>query len=106
MIGGIIINMVIVICSFWVFIDATNHNIGTYSVYEKGCWRKKGFPPIVWGVGSLFLLPFFIYIFDRKKLIDTANNTPVKTDKSLGFLLFFLITSGLMIFNFSDVLFY
>jgi len=106
MAGVIFINLVIVVCAFWVFNDAANHKIGVYKIKEgnsKG--YSTGLSPIVWGAGSLLIFTFFIYLVRRKSLITLAQDNPVDTDKSTGFIILFLIVSGLLMFSFRDVLF-
>lgn len=51
MVGGILINLVIVVCCFWVFLDAANNHIGMHTVKDginKG--YRSGLSPIVWGL--------------------------------------------------------
>ncbi|HEJ9179942.1 TPA: hypothetical protein SML65_004289 [Serratia marcescens] len=106
MAGVIFVNLVIIVCAFWVFNDAANHKVGVYKIKEghsKG--YSAGLSPIVWGVGSLFIFMFFIYLVRRKALITSAIDNPVDTDKSTGFIILFLITSALLMFSFRDILF-
>lgn len=108
MIGVVLINLVIVVCAFWVFYDAANNKIGVYKIKDgvsKG--YSAGLSPIVWGVGSaLTLIMLFIYLLRRKSLIAKAKENPVETDKSIGFIIIFLIMSALLIFSFKEILFY
>lgn len=58
--AGVIIDIIFVVCVFWVFFDAANNHIGSYVVgegIEKG--RRKGFHPVVWAALSMFIFPFF-----------------------------------------------
>lgn len=106
MIGGIFINLVIIVCCFWVFFDAANNHIGMHTVKDgvnKG--YRSGLSPIVWGASSLFVFPFFIYLYRRKTLLSIAKEYPVQTDKSTGFIIVFLIVSAVMIYSFKDFLF-
>lgn len=106
MIGVVFTNLVVVVCSFWVFVDAANNKIGVHTIQDginKG--QKNGFSPVVWGVGAFFIIPFFIYLFRRKTLLLLAKENPVETDKSKGFIILFLIISGLLMFSFRDILF-
>lgn len=107
MAGVIFINLVIVVCAFWVFNDAANNKIGVYKIKDgvsKG--YSTGLSPIVWGAGSLFIFMFFVYLLRRKSLIAAAKENPVKTDKSTGFIILFLLVSALLMFSFRDILFY
>ncbi|EKN6166710.1 hypothetical protein HV077_07925 [Citrobacter freundii] len=104
--GVILVNLVLVVCAFWVFVDAANNKIGVHTITEgvsKG--YKSGISPVVWGVGSLFILPFIIYMARRKSLIERAKSNPVDTDKNTGFIILFLILAGLIMFTYRDVLF-
>lgn len=106
MAGVIFINLVIIVCSFWVFNDAASNKIGVHPIKDgvsKG--YKSGVSPVVWGVGTFFVIPFFIYLLRRKSLIEVAKENPTVTDKSKGFIILFLIMSGLLMFSFKDVLF-
>ncbi|MBL1541370.1 hypothetical protein ELD63_33070, partial [Klebsiella pneumoniae] len=66
---------------------------------------RSGLSPIVWGASSLFIFPFFIYLYRRKTLLSIAKEYPVQTDKSTGFIIVFLIVSAVMIYSFKDFLF-
>ncbi|ENZ4284552.1 TPA: hypothetical protein U2L50_001993 [Citrobacter farmeri] len=105
--AGVIIDIVFVICVFWVFFDAANNHIGSYVVsegIEKG--RRKGFHPVVWAVLSMFIFPFFWYLITRKSMLVAAKEHPVTTDKSISFILLFLLVSGCMLYAYKDYLFY
>lgn len=106
MAGVIFIDFIIVTCAVWAFSDAIRNNIGSYTI-EDGINKgyKNGLSPIVWGIGSLFILPFIVYIFRRKSLISQAKEHPVKTDRSLGFIVLFIVTAALLMFSYRDVLF-
>ncbi|HCR2154484.1 TPA: hypothetical protein OND32_002410 [Enterobacter asburiae] len=106
MAGSIFIDLIIVSCSLWAFSDAIRNDIGAYTI-EDGINKgyKNGISPVVWGVGSLFVLPFIIYVFRRKSLISQAKDHPVKTDRSLGFIILFLVTASLLMFSYRDILF-
>ncbi|HEF0061343.1 TPA: hypothetical protein R8G75_001066 [Citrobacter pasteurii] len=105
--AGVIIDIVFVVCVFWVFFDAANNHIGSYVVsegIEKG--RRKGFHPVVWAALSMFIFPFFWYLITRKSLLATAKEYPATTDKSISFIILFLLVSGLFIYTYKDYLFY
>ena len=79
MVGVIVINIVCIICVFWVFFDATSNNIGSYVVRDgvrKGC--RRGIHPVVWAALSIFILPFIWYLINRKSLLIAAEEYPVK----------------------------
>ncbi|MEW8796916.1 hypothetical protein AB2523_25090 [Klebsiella michiganensis] len=106
MIGGILVNFIVVVCCFWVFFDAASNKIGMHKVKDgvnKG--YRSGVSPIVWGAGSLFIIPFFIYLFRRKTLLSIAKENPVITDKSTGFIIMFLIVSIVMLYSFKEYVF-
>lgn len=49
--GVILVNLVLVVCAFWVFVDAANNKIGVHTITEgvsKG--YKSGISPVVWGL--------------------------------------------------------
>jgi hypothetical protein len=104
--GGILIDVVIVVCVFWVFFDAANNKIGTYVVtdgIQKG--YRKGLHPVIWGILCLLIFPFFLYLFRRSSLISTAKNNPAETDKSKGFIVLFVLVAMLLLYNYRDILF-
>ncbi|HFS8942377.1 TPA: hypothetical protein ACH1TP_002917 [Enterobacter roggenkampii] len=107
MAAGVIIDVVLLICVFWVFFDAANHHIGSYVVsdgIQKG--YRKGLHPVVWAVLSIFVLPFILYLVRRKSLLNTAKMHPATTDKSVGFIILLLLVSGLVLYSYRDYLFY
>ena len=58
MAGGVLIDIVVIICVFWVFFDAASHNIGSYVVadgIQKG--YRKGLHPVAWAILSFLILP-------------------------------------------------
>ena len=105
--GGVIfVNLVLIVCALWVFVDATNNKIGVHTIKEglnKG--YKRGTSPVGWGVCSIFILPFIIYMASRKSLIERAKTNPVNTDKNTGLIILFLIWAGLTMFTYREVLF-
>ena len=107
MIGGLLIDVIVVVCGFWVFFDAANNKIGTYVATEglHKCY-KRGMPPVVWGLFCMFIIPFFIYLFRRKALISIAQQNPVETDKSRGFILLFLMVAIMELYSYREFLFY
>lgn len=107
MAGGVIIDVVLVICIFWVFFDAANHHIGSYVVndgIQKG--YRKGLHPVVWALLTIFVLPFILYLIKRKALLTTAKTHPAATDKSVGFIILLLLVSGMVLYSYRDYLFY
>ncbi len=106
MVGSILIHVVFVVCSFWVFFDCVKHNIGVYvpiTGVDKG--YRKGFSPVIWGIGCFLVVPFFIYMFMRTSLIKVAATYPSKTDKSSNFIILFLLVFVLTMYTFKDFLF-
>ena len=107
MVGVIVINIVCIICVFWVFFDATSNNIGSYVVRDgvrQGC--RRGIHPVVWAALSIFILPFIWYLINRKSLLIAAEEYPVKTDKSVSFIILLLLVSGWLLYRYKDYLFY
>ncbi|SUY91404.1 Uncharacterised protein [Klebsiella pneumoniae] len=106
MICSILIHAVLVVCAFWVFYDCVEHKIGIYSPVvgvDKG--YRKGMSPIIWGISCFFIVPFFIYLFMRKSLIQRAIDNPAQTDKSMGFIILFILISVLTVYSYKDYLF-
>ncbi|WP_262032684.1 hypothetical protein [Serratia liquefaciens] len=106
MAGSIFIDLVLIVCSFWAFIDAASNRVGSYKISDginKG--YKNGASPVVWGIGSFFLIPFVIYLFRRKKLIEDAKENPVDTDKSRGFIIIFIVVAAIQLYAYREVLF-
>jgi hypothetical protein len=85
MIGGIFINLVIVVCCFWVFFDAANNHIGMHTVKDgvnKG--YRSGLSPIVWVlVLYLFFHSLSIYTGEKHCFL-LLRNTLYKRIKALA----------------------
>ncbi|WP_404698610.1 hypothetical protein [Raoultella planticola] len=106
MIGGILIHIAFVVCSFWVFFDCVKHKIGVYvpvTGVDKG--YRKGFSPVIWAMGCFLVIPFLIYMFMRASLIKAATTYPVETDKSSNFMILALLVFALSLYSFKDFLF-
>ncbi|WP_407197593.1 hypothetical protein [Citrobacter freundii] len=106
--GGVLVDVVAIICVFWVFFDASSHNIGSYVVtdgIQKG--YRKGLHPVVWAILSfLILLPFFLYLLKRKALLKTAKEYPAVTDKSISFIVLLLLVAAWTLHSYREFLFY
>lgn len=102
MAGNILIDLVIYICASWVFFDATKNRIGGYKT-ELG--NHTGVSPFVWAIGTLFIIPFVVYLFRRNKLITYAKENPVDTDMSKYGILLFIVIAALVAFSYKDYLF-
>ncbi|MBA5235268.1 hypothetical protein H2Y54_01700 [Pectobacterium aroidearum] len=101
MVGNILIDLVIYVCAFWVFFDAASNRIGGYKT-ELG--NHTGVSPFIWAIGSLFIIPFVVYLFRRNKLIQYAKENPVDTDKSKYGILLFIVIAALVAFSYKDSL--
>ncbi|RLM27487.1 hypothetical protein BIY29_02275 [Brenneria alni] len=102
MAGNILIDAVIYVCVFWIFFDATNNKIGGY---KTALGNYTGVSPFVWAIGALFIIPFFVYLVRRNKLIQYAKENPVDTDKSKYGILLFIVLAALVAFSYKDFLF-
>lgn len=107
MAGGVLIDIVVIICVFWVFFDAASHKIGSYVVadgIQKG--YRKGLHPVAWAILSFLILPFFFYLLKRKSLLETAKENPAVTDKSISFIILLLLASAWILYSYREILFY
>lgn len=106
MLGSIFVDVLVIICAFWTFFDAANHKIGV-RVLQDGFYKgqKRGFHPVVWAIGAIFILPFVIYLFQRKSLITAAQQNPADTDKSLGFIILLILIAVITIYSYKDWIF-
>lgn len=105
--GGVLVDVVAIICVFWVFFDASSHNIGSYVVtdgIQKG--YRKGLHPVVWAILSFLILPFFLYLLKRKALLKTAKEYPAVTDKSISFIVLLLLVAAWTLHSYREFLFY
>lgn len=87
-------DIVSIVASFGVFIDANRHRVGQY-LDDTGMLR--GHSPLLWGLLTLIFWVFFLplYLFRRKKLLEAARNYPVKSNKTRG--LFVMVVASLLL---------
>ncbi|EOF5041032.1 TPA: hypothetical protein ACS8CD_003667 [Providencia alcalifaciens] len=93
--SDLLITLTIIGCSWWVYFDASSHQIGSY---RDELNRVRGWSSISWGIGSLILFVIFfpLYLIRRKTLLKIAEKHPAKSDKSLGILVIAMISVFLL----------
>lgn len=84
--SDLLITLAIIGCSWWVYIDASNNQVGSY---RDELNRVRGWSSISWGIGSfvLFIIFFPLYLIRRKALLKIAKEHPANSDRSIGILI-------------------